>query len=574
MSGVLKSRVMRRSVAVVGIALGGVAAVDSSESGTNGAVKRAAYAFVTAARLGMMYKFASRRGWDDTTGDAQRIYSSNMSNAHETGAGLVRRTCEQNGGVYVKLGQMLAQLDHLLPLAYVEALRPLLDACPQQPWRTVEKVLKSESPLLLEHSDIDRAPVATASLAQVHRARLKNSDDEIAVKVQHDGLARHSHWDVRVIQSLLLIGAKQFELLRNMEWLGDELESSLKDELNFSLEAENCAKCAQNLSQSSTTRDSVLTPKILSEYSSGSVLVMSWEHGVPVDDVAGIRALGLKPRDVSHLLASALAEQIFVHGHVHCDPHAANVLVRQHPNHPHSPQLVVLDHGLYRTLAPELRLGYARLWMAIACGDRDTIYNCAKELGVDGEQNAKMLAMMLTLRPWDIIELDRGEHSVDHAALELVRGSDEMSDEVRKRIHDFIVENHDSMGKVLSSVPRELLLIFKTSDCVRAIERRLGAHWGWLQATARISSQVVADHERLIARERAANTSSSHPWSPARLSSNAGLVLTWTRVSLNRAILELQLALLSLLGTSPAQSSQNASPSLTTTSAPSPSETE
>ena len=148
----------------------------------------------------------------------------------------------------------------------------------------------------------------------------------------------------------------------------------------------------------------------------------------------------------------------FGDGHVHCDPHAANVLVRSGSNG--KPQLVLLDHGLYRELDDTFRLEWARLWRALALADVPGIKKSAAALGV-GDMYP-LFAAMLTQRPWDDVanpDLDslRRKGNGDTAMLK-----------------SYVQRYAREITVVLDRVPRQLLLLLKMSDCLRHLDRSLG----------------------------------------------------------------------------------------------------
>lgn len=129
--------------------------------------------------------------------------------------------------------------------------------------------------------------------------------------------------------------------------------------------------------------------------------------GVSVVDADRIRAIGLRPSDVTHLLSRTFNAMVFEGGFVHCDPHPGNVLVRPHPNRPSKPQLVLLDHGLYRELPRHFVQLYASLWCAVLVGDADGIRHVSSQMGV-GEYYP-LFAAMLTGKPWaDILDTRSG----------------------------------------------------------------------------------------------------------------------------------------------------------------------
>ncbi|RYG46478.1 hypothetical protein EON67_09505 [archaeon] len=128
-------------------------------------------------------------------------------------------------------------------------------------------------------------------------------------------------------------------------WLADEIRDFLPNELDFLKEAANCKRAGDMFAG----RTDVVVPRIYDHLSSSRVLVMSFENGSYANDVAAIKAAGLKNADVAALVSTVFSEQIFVHGLVHCDPHAANMLIRRGPDA--KPQLVLLDHGTYRCVS-------------------------------------------------------------------------------------------------------------------------------------------------------------------------------------------------------------------------------
>ena len=177
-------------------------------------------------------------------------------------------------------------------------------------------------------------------------------------------------------------------------------------------EAGNAARCAANLAApGSRVRGRVAVPAVDTALSSHRVLTMEFIDGVKVTDREGLAALGAHPAAVARLVSETFCEQIFVFGDVHCDPHAANLLVRAAPGAPRGArgsgawQLVLLDHGLYRQLDDGLRLEYAGLWRSLIHADEAGIRrHCA---ALNAGDAVPLFAGMLTQRPWE--EVSEGE---------------------------------------------------------------------------------------------------------------------------------------------------------------------
>lgn len=397
---------------------------------------------------------------------------------HQRGADRLLALCEVNRGVYIKLGQHVGQLDYLLPQPYVATLRVLTHAAPRDPPHAVRAVVRAELGASVDDlfDDWDDTPIASASLAQVHAARLKGTPTRVAVKVQHAGLRDTSAADLVTVRALVTAARALFPRA-DYVWLADEIDANLPRELNFALEAANCTATAAAFAH----RSDIVAPTVVPALTTPRVLTMSFEDGVYVNDVAAIRRMGLHPAAVATLVAEAFADQIFVQGRVHADPHAANLLVRRHPTTPGAPQLVLLDHGLYRVLPPDLRLNYARLWRAILWGDEAGIARYSERMGAGGMH--RLWASMLTTKSWDAV----AAAGADPTALRVLD-----TPAHRREARGYARQYADDIGVVLRTVPRELLLILKTNDCLRCVDAALGHPVNNLAITARAIERALA----------------------------------------------------------------------------------
>ncbi|KAK9846458.1 hypothetical protein WJX81_004311 [Elliptochloris bilobata] len=431
----------------------------------------------TAATITSDYKW-SLRGLSGAALETQRTA------CHARGAERLQRLCFANGGVYVKLGQHIAQLDHLMPKEYVEQMRrSMLSRCPVSPFAEVAQTIEADlgSPPSALYASIEETPIASASLAQVHRA-VGHDGRALAVKVQHARLRDSCTADILMVEGVVRVAHAIFPDF-NYQWLVEEMKHNLPRELDFEVEAANAERCRRNLaSPHSAVRGRVHVPVILPHFTSQRVLTMELiEHAADVCDVAAMRHMGVRPDEVAKLVSQTFADMIYLHGYVHADPHQNNLMVRKDSRG--RAQLVLLDHGLYRELTDAFRIEYAGLWSALIFGDEAGIKRHAAAMGA--ADSVPLFAGMLTMRPWDEVTRPTAGH--------LVLPSTEAG---REKIRASAAEYAHLISGLLQRMPREMLLLLKTNDCLRTIDSCLGQDAKSFTITARSALRAVAQQRR------------------------------------------------------------------------------
>jgi len=395
---------------------------------------------------------------------------------HERGAARLKHLCEVNTGIYIKIGQHIGLMDYLLPWEYVAAMRGMYDKAPTSPFVDVERTFQEEFGRgpheVFQH--FDEVPIASASLAQVHTA-FTHDGQKVAVKVQHRALREMARTEVPALE-YLVYGVRYFFPSFGFQWLVDEVKGALPKELDFVLEGDNADRCRANAAHFG---DKLVVPTVLRSMSSRRVLVMAFEDGVQMADSEALVALGLQPGDVAHLITEVISDQIFVHGFVHCDPHPGNCLVRPRVDASGTvtPQLVLLDHGLYRSLDEEVRLAYCNLWKSIVLADAEGIKVASEELGVHSPTLDAMhgpglahtlFAAMLTAKSWNkIIDQDMSSLEMSYGGSKAAAHKDDLSENVQRYLHGII--------DVLETVPRDVLFLMKANDSLRSTAFRLKA---------------------------------------------------------------------------------------------------
>ena len=351
-------------------------------------------------------------------------------------------------GLPIKVCQFLGSRADILPDEYVEILSRLQDQVPSRPAPLMRAVVERElgAPIADVFAAFDDIPIASASLAQVHRARLRDGRD-VAVKIQYPEIAQLVATDIQNFGFLVGILAR-LEPNFDFRVLVDEVTKLVPLELDFLNEADNAERMASLLA----ARADVFVPPVVREHSTRRVLVSEFAPGVRLTDVEGIKRMGIDPKDVARRVSEIFTEMILVHGFFHGDPHPGNLLVQP------GPRIVLLDFGLAKSLPPDFREAMMRLTMAIMGNDATQIAAAFRALGFRTKRDSDDSLAMLG-EAFLGFALKNGIAYANPALL------DKFNDELPRAMR----------ANPLVQVPGDILLVGRVMGLLSGIGKQLGS---------------------------------------------------------------------------------------------------
>lgn len=305
---------------------------------------------------------------------------------HELAAEKIYNMCADLGGFFLKVAQIVGKPD-LAPAAWVRKLVTLCDQAPATPYNVVrvelERELGNTVEELFERFDVN--PLGSASIAQVHRARVKGTKNDVVVKVQHPGVQDLMMTDIRNLQAFALYMQKT-DIKFDLYSVTREMEKQIGYEFNFLREADAMDRIRHFL-YVNNKKSPVLVPRVMRNLVTRKALVMEYIDGIPIMKLGDeIEKRGINPggkiaaaakQNILKSLTLAYGQMILRSGFFHADPHPGNILICQ------GSEVALLDYGQVKDLPDKLRIGYANLVLAMADNDPLRAMESFRELGID-----------------------------------------------------------------------------------------------------------------------------------------------------------------------------------------------
>lgn len=308
------------------------------------------------------------------------------------------------GPTFVKIGQMVSARADIFPPEYCNALATLRSQATPLPFDEVEHELNNayDGDYTKVFSDFDKHPLGSASIAQVHKATLRENGNVVAVKIRRPHIKEQMLEDIGLLRRandlLEIVASATIDLSQFV----DQIEETTKNEIDFRVEAKNLRDFHRNCEEC----DHISSPNVYPQYTSEAVLVMDYIEGVHADDEKAFAAMNVDPSELGEILTQNYIKQLLDDGLFHADPHTGNIIIQP------GPEIVWIDMGMMGRLSDTDRKLLRRMFFAVAARDARRMKDVLLVWGrAEGEvDEAKLLrdldAMLVRYASSGIAEID------------------------------------------------------------------------------------------------------------------------------------------------------------------------
>ncbi len=387
----------------------------------------------------------------------------------------MRQAVEKLGSTYIKLGQIISSGEGLFPTELVDEFKLCRDQVPAEAFKDVRKVVEQDLGVPIESTFefFETIPLAAASIAQVHLARLRTGET-VVVKVQRPKVIELVRKDLKVMSWLAphLVGRLKIAALANPPALVELFAETIVEELDFRMEADNMIDISRILRELNQT--GYIVPRPHPQLVTRRVLVMERLEGFKFDDVVGMKNAGIDTEAVIRTGMIAFMEGAMVHGAFHGDLHGGNLFVMK------DGRTALLDFGIVGRLSGPRRLAFLRLMLGATTNDVKGQVTALRDLGalpIDTDLDAVIVDLGLDRPPIDPTRLS----------------ADELVKEVQR-----IMKSLLGYG---AKMPKELMLYVKNMVFLDGAISRLAPDLDLLGEIAAISMLFAQRHGEQLGRE-------------------------------------------------------------------------
>ncbi len=357
----------------------------------------------------------------------------------------VRMAAEELGPTFIKLAQILSNRPDIIPEELVKEFEKLQDQVPPFEFIKVKRIIETETGKKTQEifEYLDETPIASASIGQVHKAKLRTGED-VVIKVQRPGVEETIKLDVGIIKE----GVRRMDRYLKKQGIlnGDEVvrvfERAITKELDYLNEARNIDRFRSTYKH----RNDFYVPKAYREFSTQKVLIMEFAKGCKINDIRQLKQWGLSPARIVEKGMEIYLSQIFEFGYFHGDPHPGNVLVNEEGT------IILLDFGMVGQLMKKDKYAFAGIFIAMARHDARDMAQQLRKLAIE-DNITDMRQLVYDLN--DLID--------DYAYLDVSESS----------IQDVIQRLQKIMYDYRITVPGSIYLIFRAFAILEGIGKKL-----------------------------------------------------------------------------------------------------
>lgn len=307
----------------------------------------------------------------------------------------LRMAFAELGPSFIKFAQLLSSRPDLITSRFADEFKKLQDRVPPFSSAEAKRIIEEEihQPIHAIFSEFADEPIAAASIAQVHVARLLNGDD-VVVKVQRPNIREQIDTDINILTIIANLMEKHFPESRffNPTGIVSEFAKTTNLELDFVIEAKNCNRFKRNFHGN----ENVYFPKVYSEYVTEKILVMEKLNGVRIDDIPAIDAMGLDRKELARIGVDAYFKMTLEDGFFHADPHPGNIFAMP------DGRIGFMDFGIVGRVSSELKKTMANTFTALISKDFDKLIDQYIDMGLVPE-NADLYVFKKDFKA-DIVE--------------------------------------------------------------------------------------------------------------------------------------------------------------------------
>ena len=310
-------------------------------------------------------------------GKSQKARDKRWAIRHKWGARRVYALCVELRGFYLKDGQFLGARTDFVPIAWCKLLRALQDRVPPVKYRQIEETMKNSYNINSAKQlfrNLDETPIASATIAQVHRGELLDGTD-VALKAQYCNQERLCTLDLLNLKRLAGF-LQRFDMnFFDMNSVVKEFEAQIPTEFDFIREAVQMTLVRQNLKNAGI--DNIVIPRAIPGLVTKRALCMSFVEGSRADNAVALKLWGVKPESVVRTLGQAYGSMLLVDGLTHCDPHLGNIIVRPDGS------VALIDFGQTKQVPENLRRRLCAFYLALYSGNKFAILRTFGDLGIE-----------------------------------------------------------------------------------------------------------------------------------------------------------------------------------------------